>query len=114
MEGEIIASEQGAQDGTAQGKSKRPHSVVLRMWESARGEVGRWDEDHGELVWTPIEYNYPADDTVPATILRTVLSKTIVLPGGYGTLGTVRFRQTDPIPFNIVGVYPQTYVEDER
>jgi hypothetical protein len=114
MEGEIIASELGAQDGTAQGKSKRPHSVVLRLWESARGEVGRWDEDHGELMWTPVEYNYPADTTVPFTTLRTVLSKTIVLPGGYGTLGTVRFRQTDPIPFNVVGVYPQTYVEDER
>jgi hypothetical protein len=86
----------------------------LRLWESARGEVGRWDEDHGELMWTPVEYNYPADTTVPFTTLRTVLSKTIVLPGGYGTLGTVRFRQTDPIPFNVVGVYPQTYVEDER
>ena len=114
MEGEIIASELGAQDGTAQGKSKRPHSVVMRLWQSAGGEVGRWDEDHGELMWTPIEYNYPANGMVPTTTLRTALSNTTVLPGGYGTLGTVRFRQTDPIPFNVVGVYPQTYVEDER
>jgi hypothetical protein len=114
MQGEIIAPEAGAQDGTAQGKSKRPHSVVLRLWESAKGEVGRWDEDHGELMWTPCEYNFPQDASIPDVTLRTCLTNTVVLPGGYGTLGTVAFRQTDPLPFNVAGVYPQTYVEDER
>jgi hypothetical protein len=113
-EGEIISPELGAQDGTAQGKSKRPHSVVLRMWQSARGEVGRWDEDHGELMWTPCDYNSPQASDVPEITLLTCLTKTIVLPGGYGTLGTVRFRQTDPVPFNVAGIYPQAYVEDER
>jgi hypothetical protein len=114
MEGEIIAPETGAQDGTAQGKSKRPHSVVLRLWQSARGEVGRWDEDHGTVEWTPVEYNFPGATTIPEVTLRTCLSNTTVLPGGYGTLGTVRFRQAEPLPFNVAGVYPQGYVEDER
>jgi hypothetical protein len=114
MEAEIIAPDVGAEDGTAQGKSKRPHSVVMSLWETAKGEVGRWDEDHGTLVWTPIEYNYPQDELVPEVTLRTVKTKATVLPGGYGTEGTVRFRQTDPLPFNVVAVYPQMYVEDER
>lgn len=114
IEGEIIAPDVGAEDGTSQGKSKRPHSVVLSLWESARGEVGRWDEDHGTLVWTPVEYNYPQDANVPEVTLRTGMTSTTVLPGGYGTLGTVRFRQTQPLPFNVVAIYPQMYVEDER
>ncbi len=114
MEGEIIAPEVGAEDGTAQGKSKRPHSVVLRLWESAKGEVGRWNEDAGVLEYTPCEYNFPQDLLVPEITLRTCLTSVMVLPGGYGTLGTVRFRQTDPLPFNVAGVYPQTYVEDNR
>jgi hypothetical protein len=114
MEGEIIAPEAGAEDGTAQGKSKRPHSAVLRLWESARGEVGRWNEDQNVLEWTPIEYNDPQTALLPETTLKTCLTKVMSLPAGYGTLGTVRFRQTEPLPFNVVGVYPQTYVEDDR
>jgi hypothetical protein len=114
-QGEIIAPESGAGDGgTAQGKSKRPHSVVLRLWQSAGGEVGRWDEDHGEIMWTPCEYNYPLTANIDDITLRDCLTNVTVLPGGYGTLGTVTFRQTQPLPFNVAGVYPQTYVEDER
>lgn len=113
-EGEIVTPDVGAEDGTAQGKSKRPHSVVLRLWESAHGEVGRWNEDQGILEWTPTVYNFPQDELVPEITLRTCMTATIVLPPGYGTLGTVRFRQTDPLPFNVAGVYPQEYVEDSR
>jgi len=113
-EAEIVTPEAGAQDGTAQGKSKRPHSVVLKLWQSIGGEVGRWNEDTGTLLWTPIEYNMPDTAEIQDITPNDCFSKTIVLPEGYGTLGTVRFRQRDPLPFNVAGVYPQTYVEDER
>jgi hypothetical protein len=65
-------------------------------------------------MWTPCEYNFPQDASVTDITLRTCLTNTIVLPGGYGTLGTVAFRQTEPLPFNVAGVYPQMYTEDER
>ena len=113
-EAEIIAPDVGAEDGTAQGKSKRPHSVVLSLWETANGEVGRWNEDQGTLEYVPIEYNFPQDELVPEVTLRTCKTKTTVLPGGYGVSGTVRFRQTDPLPMNVVAVYPQMVVEDNR
>jgi len=113
MEGEIITPRTGAEGSTAEPNIKRPHKVTLKLWQSEGGEVGRWDEDHGVLEWTPIEYNVPLTADVPELTLKTCMSRDIVPPGGYGTLGTIRFRQTDPLPLHIVGVYPQSYVEDE-
>lgn len=113
-EAEIIAPDVGAEDGTAQGKSKRPHTVVLSLWQSARGEVGRINEDNGLFEYVPVEYNYPQDALVPEVTLRTIKTKATVLPAGYGQEGTVRWRQTEPLPFHIVACYPQMYVEDER
>jgi hypothetical protein len=113
MEGEIITPRTGAEGSMAEPLMKRPHKVTLKLWQSEGGEVGRWDEDHGVVEWTPIEYNVPLTASVPELTLKTCMSRDIVPPGGYGTLGTIRFRQTDPIPLHIVGVYPQSYVEDE-
>lgn len=113
-EGEIAAPEAGAEDGTAQGKSKRPHTVVLSLWESARGEVGRWNEDQNVKEWTPVEYKFPQDASIPEATLRTCMTGATVLPGGYGQLGTVAFRQLDPLPFNIVQVLPQMFTSDDR
>lgn len=110
-EAEITNLEEGAADGTAQGKAKRPHNVSIRLWDTYGGDVGRWNTDMEVSEWTPIEYPEPSADLEPAT-LRTLTTEAMVLPQGYGNQGTVRFRQEDPYPFNVVALYPQIYVND--
>lgn len=112
-EGEIIAPDSGSADGTARGKMKRPHSVVLALWETAGGEVGRFNEDQQVVEYTPIDYRVYGED-VPEETLKTVETQATVLPMGHDQSGTVRFRQQDPLPMNVVAVYPQLVTSDDR
>lgn len=111
-EGEIVAAMSGSQDGTARGKQKRPHRAVISLWESAGGEVGRINEDTNLPEYTPIVYRFLADTPLEIT-LSTLETDVTVLPPGYGTLGSVRFRNSDPVPFNVVAVYPQLDTTDD-
>jgi len=110
-EGEITGLDEGAADGTGQGKAKRPNVASIRLWDSYGGQLGRYNEDQGVNEYTPIEYDNPVADLQPVT-LRTVTTQAFVLPMGYGNRGSVIFRTDDPFPFNVVAVYPQTDVND--
>lgn len=110
---EIARIEAGAMDGTAQGKTKRIHSVVLHAWDSAGGEIGRYDEDQGEFKYVPVEYEYYSDEMEDAsTRLQTLMSKPMKMPNGYGTRGTVIFQHDDPLPFNVIALMPQLNTQD--
>lgn len=113
-EGEIVAPDAGAEDGTARGKSKRPHSAVLALWETWGGQVGRLNEDTQTVEYTDIVYPGTAVGDLGTVTLYTGETDVTVLPFGYGKLGTVRFRQEDPFPFNVAAIYPQLVVSDDR
>jgi len=113
-EGEIVSPNIMSREGTNHGKSQRPHSVVMSFWQSARGEVGRFNEDTGLSEWTPILYHTALNPNVPEITLVTATSDTTVVPMGYDKEGTIRFRQVDPLPMNVIAVLPQTMVSDDR
>lgn len=91
--------EAGSLDGTAQGKIKRIHEVILRIYRSLGIEVGRRD---GEIDVIPFRDSSDAMDAAPALFsgdLRVDFSE------GFDRKGTVYFRQQQPLPLTVLGVF---------
>lgn len=110
---EISRLENGAADGTAQGKEKRINNVSLLLWQSYGGEVGTWNEDTGEVEWVPIEYPEDLSQVSDIILFDGVVGPIIPAPG-YNKRGTVFFRKPEdsPLPFNVVGLMPQMNTQD--
>lgn len=111
-EAETSRIDTGAEDGTAQGKQKRIHGVVLSLWDSAGGEVGVFNEETGTILYDPVEYNEAPYDLIEASNIRTAMTQPMVPAPGYSARGTVAFRQTEPLPFNVVAIMPQMHTQD--
>lgn len=109
--GEISNIEAGAADGTAQGKVKRIHNVATHVWDMYYGEIGVWDQEQQEYKYEDIEYRERFDEMTPIQ-LQTEVLKPINMPPGYGNRGSIAFRQTKPLPMNIVALYPQMNTQD--
>lgn len=109
--GEISRTEAGAEDGTAQGKTKRIHNTTPFLWDSAYGELGIFNEDQEEDEWVDIEYREPYDEMEPIK-LQTGMFGPSIMPAHYGKRGSVLFRQTKPLPFNLIALLPQLDVQD--
>lgn len=103
--------EAGAADGTSQGKEKRINGVVVSLWDSAGGEIGRYNEDQKQDQWADVEYAEPYDELQPVN-LQTDMFGPITPPSGYGKRGSILFRQTAPLPFNVVALLPQLNTQD--
>lgn len=91
--------EAGSLDGTAQGKIKRIHEVILRIYRSLGIEVGRRD---GEIDVIPFRDSSDPMDAAPALFsgdLRVDFSE------GFDRKGTVYFRQQQPLPLTVLGVF---------
>jgi len=91
--------EDGSQDGTAQGKIKRIHEVILRIYRSLGIEVGRRD---GNVDTIPFRSSADAMDAAPALYsgdLRVDFSE------GFNRKGTVYFRQQQPLPLTVLGIF---------
>lgn len=100
--------EAGAQDGTAQGKTKRAHRVVFRFDNTSSGKFGP-DEDHLDEI-TFRKPNDRMDQPVPAFTGDKVLS----WPGGYSTDAYYWFVNDKPLPATVVGIFPQVTTQDAR
>jgi len=109
--GETSNIEAGAADGTAQGKSKRPHNCVVVLWNSAYGEIGRYNEDRDQYEYREVEYKENFD-TMPVPALQSVITEPMDLPAGYGKRGSIAFRRTKPLPFNVIAILPQMFTQD--
>lgn len=112
-EGETSALENGAQDGTAQGKEKRINSIKANLWQSYGGYIGTWNEDQQQPVYDPVEY--PGDASVIDTInLFSGIVGGIVLQPGYEKRGSVFFKRTKdiPLPFNLIALMPSMNTYD--
>jgi hypothetical protein len=113
-EGETSRLEAGAQDGTAQGKTKRIHGLQAIVWASAYGELGVMNEDTGEIEYTPLEYEPGDPEQVETTRLVDGILKPITAAPGYERSGSVFFRRKKetPTPFNLVAIMPKMDTQD--
>jgi len=108
--GESSSLENGAQDGTAQGKKKRINAVTVNVWQSYGGEIGTWNDDERQIKWSPLEQDYPRRaDEIEEIALYTGLVGPIVMEPGYEKRGSVSFRRRKdiPMPLNLVSILPQ-------
>jgi hypothetical protein len=101
--------EAGAQDGTAQGKTKRIHKVTFRVQDTAGLLVGA--SATGALQ--EIEFRTPADPMDAPPPLFTG-DKLVSWPSGYETDARVFVTNDKPTPLTLVAVFPQIVVQDAR
>jgi len=91
--------EAGSQDGTAQGKIKRIHEVVIRLYRSLGIEVGRRD---GQVDTIPFRNSSDLMDN-PTGLFSGDLR--IDFADGYNREGTVYIRQQQPLPLSVRGLF---------
>lgn len=105
--------ENGAADGTAQGKVKRINSIVLLLWASAGGEVGVHSDETQGIVYDALDY--PGDNSeIEELALYDGFIGPLTPAPGYEMDGVVSFRRPkeSPLPFNIIAILPQLNTQD--
>ncbi len=98
--------EAGAADGTSQGKTKRIHRVALRLHKTLGLKFGPSDSSLDEMTFRT---SADAMDSPPALFTG---DKSINWNGFYETEGSMYFRQDQPLPFTLLGVFPQLVTQD--
>jgi hypothetical protein len=98
--------EAGAADGTAQGKTKRINRVVARLYKTLGLQYGP-SEDKLD-VYT---FRTSADPTGNPPALFTGDIE-INWNDGYSKEGLIYFRQGQPLPFTLLGIFPQVTTQD--
>lgn len=96
----------GAQDGTAQGKTKRIHRVMVRLLETLGGSIGPTEANTDEIQFRST--GMAMDAPVP---LFTG-DKEMIWPGGYDTDGYIWYVHEDPTPCTVIGFFPQLVTQD--
>ena len=101
--------EAGAQDGTAQGKTKRIHKCVLRLLYTGGGK-------YGALNGGPMDYLMLRSSTAamdqPAHLFTG--DKVVPWPDGYNTDAYVGFEIDQPVNAVLVAIMPQVSTSDAR
>jgi hypothetical protein len=104
---ETMRVEAGATDGTAQGKTKRIHRLILRLYETLGGKVGKAGEED--------EINY-RDSSMPMNNPPSIYSGDYLMlyPEGYNRNGRIRVINDQPFPMTVIALYPQLDTQDSR
>lgn len=99
--------EGGSGNGTAQGKFKRVHQVTYRLHESLGGNAGPEDSTR--------QFDFRAD-YMPMDQPPPVFTGDLRQPydDGYTTEGRIRVYCDQPLPFTLIAIFPQVYVEDRQ
>lgn len=105
-DGQTLRIEAGAADGTAQGKTKRIHRVAFRFHETVGCKFG---PDADNLV--NLTFRMPADPMDESVPLFSG-DKSEDFNGDFDTKGQIYFRQDQPLPFTLLGLYPQLVTQD--
>jgi len=96
----------GSQNGTSQGKTKRIYDITVRMFETIGVEVG---PDLNNLERIPFRTSSdPMDQGIPPF----TGDKEVEFRGNYETDGFIFVRQTQPLPFTILSLYPRLQTND--
>jgi hypothetical protein len=110
--------EAGSQNGTAQGKIKRIHKVMLRLLDSLGGRigVGKVIDNLGYYV-TVFGQPELIDYRSPEMLLNNVPSlftgdRIISVDGGYDSFGQIEIYHDEPLPFTIVAISPHLETQD--
>jgi hypothetical protein len=104
---ETMRIEAGATDGTAQGKTKRIHRLVVRLYESLGGKVGpSGSEDTIQYRNSSMPMNNPPDIYSGDYLM--------LYPEGYTKVGRIRVINDQPFPMTVVALYPQLDTENSR
>lgn len=98
--GKTLRYEAGAADGTAQGKTQRINRVAFRFHETVGCKFGP-DEDNLD----EITFRMPSDPMDQPVPLFSG-DKSQEWPGGYYSGAQIYFRQEQPLPFTLLGVFP--------
>jgi hypothetical protein len=98
--------EAGAADGTAQGKTKRIHRVVVRLYKTLGLKFG---PSSSQLDVLPFRTTADPMGSPPALFTG---DKQVNWNGNYETEGVMFFRQNQPLPFTLLGVFPQVVTQD--
>lgn len=105
---ESIRLEAGAADGSAQGKTKRIHRVVVRLHQTLGALFGP-DPDKLDRM----EFRSAADrmDKPPPLFDGDRL---VDWPGDYETEGRMVIAQDQPLPMTLLALFPQVHTQDSR
>jgi hypothetical protein len=96
----------GSQNGTSQGKTKRIYDITVRMFETIGVEVG---PDLSNMERIPFRSSaYLMDEGIPPF----TGDKEVEFRGNYETDGFIFVRQTQPLPFTILSLYPRLTTND--
>ena len=98
---ETMRIESGSVDGTAQGKIKRIHGCTVRLDRSMGGKVGP-DLQNLELL----SYRTSALPLTSSIPLYTG-DKDVEFRGDYETDGHIVVKQEQPLPLNVVALFPR-------
>ena len=96
----------GSQDGTSQGKTKRIYEITARLYQSVGVEIGP-DLSNMERIPFRTSAN-PMDEGIPVF----TGDKEVEFRGNYDTDGYIIVRQTQPLPFTILSLYPRLVTND--
>ena len=98
---ETMNIEIAGQDGTSQGRRQRVAYVTPRFIKSLGGKIGQSSANLRSVNPNP---TIPAGSTY-APLFTGDIPK-VSLPGDWTNNGRVFFRQTDPLPFTLSGLFP--------
>jgi hypothetical protein len=98
--------EAGAADGTAQGKTKRINLVVARLYKTLGLKYGPSED---KLDVFTFRTSADAMNSPPALYTGDIK---INWNSGYDTEGCMYFRQDQPLPFTLLGLFPQVTTQD--
>jgi len=101
-----VRLEAGSASGTAQGKIKKIHSVIVRFFRTVGASVGTSTANVDTIPFR--DSSDPTDTAVP---LFTG-DKTIEAQPSWDTEGAIVVQQTQALPMTIVGIYPRVVVQD--
>lgn len=106
-DGRTLRIEAGGGDGPAQGKFKRIHRVIVRFFQSVGLQVAPTNSS------TPYPENFRSSaDPMTAPVSLYTGDKRWAWDGSYETEGQVFWRQSDPLPSNILMLAVQLETQD--
>lgn len=99
--------EAGGTEGTAQGKTKRIHEAVLRLYETVGAKIG---SSETELDRIPFRSSAAA---MSAALPLFSGDKEVEFRGGFESDGFIVVQQDQPLPMTILGIYPRLITFDQ-
>ena len=96
----------GSQNGTSQGKTKRIYDITVRMFETVGIEVGPNLNDMERIPFRT------SANLMDIGIPPFTGDKEVEFRGNYETDGFIFVRQTQPLPFTILSLYPRLVTND--